>query len=173
MCDGGVCINFSIDSLANAKTIWTRNCLSPPKVFNPLLTTQFGSNVPPGPSSTTTKTETSVLPIPGRKRHRINSKRRETRKHQPNIKKVTRILQNQPYSNTNYVDFQLKCREDTLAASFLVQSTHEQKKKSDKEESHKRLLPISNTNHPILPQQQPQCRVERSMHPKQGPASLV
>jgi len=130
----------------------------PQKIFRPLFTTRFWSNVPPGSSGTTTlsKNKTQVPPIPGRKRHRINSKRRETRKHQPNVKKVTRILQNQPYSNTKYVDFQLKCREDTLATSFLVQSRHEQRKKSDKEESHKRLLPISNTSHPILPQQQPQ-----------------
>jgi hypothetical protein len=119
------------------------------------------------------KTKTPVLPIPGRKRHRINSKRRETRKHQPNIKKVTRILQNQPYSNTKYVDFQLKCPKDTLAASFPVQSTHEQKKESGKEESHKRLLPISNTFHPILPQQQPQVGSIIDTSKEQGPVSLI
>jgi hypothetical protein len=97
------------------------NCLSPPKVFRPLSTTQSDSKCPHQDhlATTTKKPTTPVLPIPGRKRHRINSKRRETRKHQPNVKKVTRILQNQPYSNTKYVDFQLKrVVKNTLATSF-------------------------------------------------------
>jgi hypothetical protein len=73
------------------------------------------------------------LSIPGRKRHRINSGTAQEAQNQPYIKKVTRKLQNQPYSNTKYVGFQLKCPKKKHNLPRLFPFSPRMNKKSEQQ----------------------------------------
>jgi hypothetical protein len=116
---------LTIDSLAIAIPIWT-STVSPSDFMPPTFNNLFICFQCPllGPSDTTTPPKKGQrLPSPGRKRHRINSETAPKAQNQPYVKKVTRILQNQPYSNTKYVDIQLKCPHKKHNLSHLPPSS--------------------------------------------------
>jgi hypothetical protein len=92
---------------------------------------------------------------PGASATGSTQKRRGNAQNQPNIKSDEDNF-NQPYSNTNMSTFNSDCRTSRqLAAPFPASPRMDWRKENDKEESHKRLLPISCISHAFLPQQQP------------------
>jgi len=117
----GGSFNLSIDSLANAISIWTK-AVSLSQVFShPFYqSTQSQSACPQSRAIRHYRPiqKMTVLPIPGRKRHRINSRRRDSRKTNP-TSKVTRITSKPAVLKHKYVDFQLKLStSDNLPSSF-------------------------------------------------------
>jgi len=99
-------------------------------------------------SGTTTISRPNVLSSPGRKRHRITSKRREqTRKNQPFIQ-GTRILQPSVQTNTKMSTFNSTCSSPLQAGPPALERVGEQEESTTLVTNQHNILSVS-------PQQQP------------------
>jgi hypothetical protein len=136
-------LNFSIDSPANSKTIWTRPSLpefSPP-AMHPMsisrttgTTTTSSMNVPPIPSTGSTQTALS-------------------RKTNPQSE-VTRISSTSAVHKHKYIGFQLNSHSGThLASHPRGPSTRKREIKKTRRKATNACYQSANTTTPTLPQQ--------------------